>query len=432
MNRTSLDRYDDRYASRVGGMRSSVMRDLMAVTARPDVISLAGGLPETGAFDRDVLASITAEVCAVDHAAALQYGPTDGMDAMKDVVRDVMAHEGMRASSSNIVITAGGQQVLDLIARIFIDPGDVVLAEGPTYPGAVPVFLSYQADVRHLPLDRQGLHPDLVAQALDSLETEGRRAKYLYTIPTFHNPGGVSMSLERRKALIKLARERDLIILEDNPYSMLRFDGDPLPTLRELDQDGDNVLYLGTFSKIFAPGIRLGWLEAPQPILDKVNLSKQAADLCSSTMSQHIVQRFFHNHDWAAYVSELADVYRSRRDAMLAGLEEFFPEGSTWTRPDGGLFIWATLPQAIDTQDLLARALHEKVAFVPGSGAYAQEGLGTHSMRLNFSAVGEDDITEGVARLGRVIDEAIDLADQLGLETGGSDSAIGDGPGGEQ
>ncbi len=415
MNETNLDRYQGTYASRIGGMRSSVMRDLMAVIARPEVISLAGGLPETGAFEPGVLEQVMGEVCSVDSASALQYGPTEGRDEMREVIREVMAREEMHVDASRIVVTAGGQQVLDLVARIFIDPGDVVLAEGPTYPGAIPVFLSYQADVRHLPLDADGLDPDRVAHAIAQLRSEGRRAKYLYTIPTFHNPGGVSMSLERREALVELARREDLVVLEDNPYSLLRFSGDPLPTLRSMD-DSDTVLYLGTFSKIFAPGIRLGWLEAPPAIGAKVNLAKQAADLCSSTMSQHIVERFFRDHDWGSYVERLAGVYRSRRDAMVEAIGHHFPAGTTFNEPQGGLFIWATLPAVIDTGDLLARALQEQVAFVPGANAFVTPGLGTSSMRLNYSAVDEETITEGVARLGRVAHEALELARQLGLD----------------
>lgn len=418
MSRTTLDRFEDRYARRMQGMRSSAMRDLMAITARPEVISLAGGLPDTGAFDADLLATLLDDIAANEHAAALQYGPTEGLAMTKRAICEVMRAEGMDVDPDALIVTAGGQQVLDLFARTFIDPGDVVLAEGPTYPGVVPVFSSYQADVRHVPLDADGLDPNLVAETLDELAQEGVRPKYLYTIPTFQNPGGMTMTLQRRKALVALAAERDLLILEDNPYSMLRYEGDPVPTLRELDQHG-NVVYLGTFSKIFAPGVRLGWVEAPAPILARINLVKQAADLCSSSLSQHLVGRFFLECDWPAYIERLSVIYRGRRDAMMQSLERFFPAAATWTTPEGGLFVWATLPSVIDTQDLLARALTENVAFVPGSAAYL-DGNGGNSMRLNFSAVPEARIEEGIRRLGGVIDEVLELADKLGMDASGA------------
>ena len=395
------------------GMRSSVMRDLMAITQRPEVISLAGGLPDTSAFDPALLNEICSTIATESSARALQYGPTEGISLAHEAICAVMAAEGMTVSPDDVLVTTGGQQVLDLFARAFIDPGDIVIAEGPTYPGVIPVFSSYQADVRHVPIDQDGLDPAAVARMLDDLKTEGVRAKYLYTIPTFQNPGGTTMTLERRQKLVELAAERDLLILEDNPYSMLRFDGEAVPTLRSLDTHG-SVAYLGTFSKIFAPGVRLGWIEAPSAILSRINLVKQAADLCSSTFSQLVVSRFFLEHDWQEHIARLCDLYRGRRDAMLEALEAHFPEGTTWTQPEGGLFIWATLPGVVDTTDLLARALRENVAFVPGAGAFL-DGTGGNSMRLNFSAVPEESIVEGIRRLGAVIKEVMDLAESLGV-----------------
>jgi 2-aminoadipate transaminase len=415
VSRTTLDKFEDRYARRMHGMRASAMRDLMAITVRPEVISLAGGLPDTSAFDSKLLASICTDIAMKASAGALQYGPTEGLPLVKRAITEVMAAEDMVVHEDDMLVTTGGQQVLDMFARTFIDPGDVVIAEGPTYPGAVPVFANFQADVRHVPLDEDGLDPAAVEQLLDDLQTEGVRPKYLYTIPTFQNPGGTTTTLERRKRLVELAAERDLLVLEDNPYSMLRYDGEPVPTLRSLDTHG-NVAYLGTFSKIFAPGVRLGWIEAPAPILSRINLVKAAADLCSSPFNQMLVASFFLEHDWRGYIARLCDVYRSRRDAMLEALEEHFPPGTSWTTPEGGLFIWATLPAVVDTQDLLARALKENVAFVPGSGAFL-DGTGGNSMRLNFSAVPEDRIREGIKRLGTVISEVIELAERLGVSS---------------
>jgi 2-aminoadipate transaminase len=420
MRRTILDPYEDRYARRVLGMRSSVMRDLMAITQRPEVISLAGGLPDTGAFDRELLVELVTRIAREDGAAALQYGATEGIKPTVDAICEVMRAEGMDPDPANIIVTTGGQQVLDLFARTFLDPGDVVIAEGPTYPGVVPCFNAVQADVRHVPLDADGLDPEKVEAMLDELAREGLRAKYLYTIPTFQNPGGCTTTLARRERLVDLAAERDLLVLEDNPYSLLRYEGDPVPTMRSLDQH-ERVAYLGTFSKIFSPGVRVGWIEAPRPILQRINLMKQAADLCSSPFMQLLVARFFEEGDgtaWREWVDRLCGVYRERRDAMVEAIDEHFPAGVDYTTPQGGLFLWATLPGVIDTTDLLARALEKNVAFVPGAGAFL-DGTGTSSMRLNFSAMPPDRIREGIARIGAAAGEVLDLASSLGLDEDG-------------
>jgi 2-aminoadipate transaminase len=252
---------------------------------------------------------------------------------------------------------------------------------------------------------------DLLQEALDRLDREGRRPKFIYTIPSFQNPAGVTMSLDRRRALVRIARERELLVLEDNPYGLLRYEGDPLPTLFALD-GGEYVIYLGTFSKILSPGLRLGWTAAPHPVLEKLNLGKAAADLCSASFSQHFVVAYFANRDWRAYLRGLVELYRRRRDTMLDALAEHLPPEAEWTRPRGGLFVWARLPDYIDTTDLLARALRENVAFVPGRGAFL-DGRGGSEMRLNFSGVHEDDIREGVRRIGKVVREQVALFSTL-------------------
>ncbi|MEA2403590.1 MAG: 2-aminoadipate transaminase [Thermoleophilaceae bacterium] len=402
-----LDRYAGLFASRTRVMKSSAMRDLMAIIARPEVISLAGGLPDTSVFPADTFEAITSRIARESTAAALQYGPTDGLPGAKRCIAEVMAAENLHVDPDDMIVTAGGQQVIDLVTRALIDPGDVVVAEAPTYPGAVPVFSSYQADVVQIDMDGEGMRVDLLEETLDRLEREGRRPKFIYTVPTFHNPAGVTMSLPRRERLVEVARERELLVLEDNPYGLLRYEGDPNPTLRELD-GGLYVMYLGTFSKILSPGLRLGWVVAPAPVLEKINLGKQAADLCSSTMSQVMVQAYFEEARWRDYVEHVTEIYRRRRDTMLDALAEFFPPQAEWTRPQGGLFLWATLPDFIDTTDLLARALRDNVAFVPGAAAYL-DGRGHNSMRLNFSAVHEDDIREGVRRIGKVVKEQLAL-----------------------
>ena len=408
MTKIDFDKYDGFYAERTGNLRSSVMRDLMAIVARPEVISLAGGLPATSSFPEKTLARVTHEIAVNSCAEALQYGPTEGMDETKRNIARVMAEEDTLVDPDNILVTTGGQQGIDLMARTFIDPGDPIIAEGPTYPGAVPSFCGFQADVIQVPLDENGIQTELVRQEIDRLLQEDRKPKFIYVIPNFHNPAGVSLNMERRMELVELAREHQLLVIEDNPYGQLRFEGESLPTIYSLDND-NNVVYLGTFSKIISPGIRLGWIVAPTPLLQKFNLGKQAADLCPSTLAQMVVNEYFRESRWQDYVETTTALYRQRRDAMLAALEEYFPEESGWTIPRGGFYIWATLPEYLDTTDLLALAVEEeKVAFVPGAGAYV-DGRGKNKMRLAFCAVPEERIEEGIKRLAKVIKNQMEL-----------------------
>jgi 2-aminoadipate transaminase len=402
-----LERYAGLFAQRTKVMKSSAMRDLMAITERPEVISLAGGLPDTSTFPTESYAAINEQVAMEACAKALQYGPTEGHELVKRCIVEVMAEEGTSVDADEILVTTGGQQVIDLVCKTLIDPGDVVVAEAPTYPGAVPAFCAYEADVVQVEMDDAGMRVDVLEETLDRLEREGRRPKFIYTIPTFQNPAGVTMSLERRKRLVEIAAERELLVLEDNPYGLLRFEGEPLPTLRSLD-GGEFVIYLGTFSKILSPGLRLGWTVAPRPVMDKMNVGKQGVDLCSSSVTQCFVAAYFEQTRWQDYLATLCQLYRRRRDTMLDALAESFPAESTWTHPEGGLFLWATVPSELDTTDLLARALQENVAFVPGRAAYL-DGRGGSSMRLNFSGVGDDDIREGVRRIGEIVREQLDL-----------------------
>jgi len=406
---TSADvaRYAELFAERTTVMRSSAMRDLMAITSRPEVISLAGGFPDTSTFPPESFAAQMTRIAQESSARALQYGPTEGFAETRSVIAEVMAAEDMRPDPDDVVVTTGGQQALDLICKTLIDPGDVVVAEGPTYPGAVPVFCSYEADTRQVEIDAAGMRVDLLEELLAGLEAEGRRPKFIYSVPTFQNPGGVTLTLERRRRLVEIAREREILIVEDNPYGLLRYAGEPLPTLYSLD-GGDYVLYVGTFSKILSPGIRIGWVCAPPPVRAKLVLGKQAADLCTSTLSQYFVREYFGEGRWLDYVEELRDIYRSRRGAMLRALAAYFPGQARWSEPDGGLFVWTSLPDYIDTTDLLAKALRENVAFVPGEAAFV-DGRGSGSMRLNFSAQTEEEIAEGVRRIGAVVGEQVGL-----------------------
>ena len=402
-----LERYAGLFAERTGVMRSSAMRDLMAVTARPEVISLAGGLPDTSTFPSQSFAAQMTRIAQESAAEALQYGPTEGFEETVDCILEVMAAEGMLPDPEDVIVTTGGQQAIDLVCKTLIDPGDVVVCEAPTYPGAVPVFCSYQAEVVQIECDDDGMRTDELEEALARLDSEGRRPKFVYSVPSFQNPSGVTLSLERRQRLVDLAQAREMLVIEDNPYGLLRFGGEPLPPLYQLD-GGDFVIYIGTFSKILSPGIRLGWAVAPPPVMAKIVLGKQAADLCTSTLTQYFVREYFAERRWREYVESVNTLYRRRRDVMLAALREHFPPQATWTEPEGGLFIWATLPEFIDTGDLLARALRDDVAFVPGAAAYI-DGRGGSSMRLNFSGVDEADIREGIRRIGKVIAEQVDL-----------------------
>ncbi len=406
-----LERYAGLFAKRTQAMRSSAMRDLMAITARPEVISLAGGLPDTSTFPPASFAAQMTKIAQESAAEALQYGPTEGFEETKDCILEVMGAEGMLPDHEDLIVTTGGQQAIDLICKTLVDPGDPVICEAPTYPGAVPVFCSYQADVVQIECDGQGMKIDELEAVLGRLATEGRRPKFIYSVPSFQNPAGVTMSIERRRRLIELARSKEVLIVEDNPYGLLRYEGEPLPPLYQLE-GGDYVIYIGTLSKILSPGIRLGWAVAPPPVMEKIVLGKQAADLCTSTLTQYFVREYFAEGHWRDYVESLIELYRSRRDAMLEALRRHFPPQAHWTQPAGGLFIWATLPDYIDTTDLLAKALRENVAFVPGQAAYV-DGRGGSSMRLNFSASGESEIDEGIRRIGQVVWEQVELYETL-------------------
>jgi 2-aminoadipate transaminase len=406
-----LERYAGLFARRTQVMRSSAMRDLMAITARPEVISLAGGLPDTSTFPADSFAAQMTRIAQESSAEALQYGPTEGFEETKACLLEVMGAEDMAPDPDDLIVTTGGQQAIDLIAKTLVDPGDPVVCEAPTYPGAVPTFCSYEADVHQVSTDEDGMRIDELEGLLGALAAAGRRPKFIYSVPTFQNPAGVTLSEERRRRLVELAREHEVLIVEDNPYGLLRYEGEPLPTLYSLD-GGDYVLYLGTLSKILSPGIRIGWVVAPPPVLEKIGLGKQAADLCTSTLTQYFVREYFAEGRWREYIDDLCGIYRARRDAMLEALERHFPPQAEWSHPEGGLFLWATLPDYIDTTDLLAKALRENVAFVPGRAAYV-DGRGASAMRLNFSSSGEDELREGIRRIGQVVAEQVELYESI-------------------
>ncbi len=408
--------YDTLYAERTFSMVSSEIRDLLSVTARPDIISLAGGLPETRVIPAETMSELAARVFAEDGPGALQYGPSDGFAPLKRVLCSIMEEEGLRAYPEEVIVTNGSQQALEMLSKILINPGDTVVVEAPSYVGALNSFMSYQPRFITIEMDEEGLRLDLLAAALEGLRRQGGRAKFLYTVPSFQNPAGITLSLERRAGLLELAREHDLAIIEDNPYGLLRYEGEALPPLKALDPG--RVIYLGTLSKICSAGLRVGWVHAPGPVLEKVLLAKQSADLCTGTLAQRIAHAYFATQDWRTVIARLVGIYRRRRDALLASMEELFPEEASWTRPRGGFFVWARVPAYVNTKDMLARAIDSKVAYVPGTGFYPGTG-GSSEMRLNFSFPSEEEIGEGVKRLAKVMKREISLARSLGLDREG-------------
>ncbi|MHB8740539.1 MAG: aminotransferase-like domain-containing protein, partial [Coriobacteriia bacterium] len=310
---------------------------------------------------------------------------------------------GVRVKPDDLVITAGAQQALDLIAKIFIDPGDIIITEGPTYLGALQAFSAYQPNVVCIPMDADGMRTDLLAEELKRLGPRG--AKFIYTIPNFQNPAGVTLTPQRRRELLDLSREYDIPVIEDDPYGRLRFEGGHCLPLRALD---DDVIYLGTFSKIFAPGLRLGWVIAPKPILAKILLAKQAADLCGSAFAQTTAERYFADTRWRKVLQDLTRAYSEQRDAMIEALTEHFPAEASWTVPEGGFFVWVEMPTFLDLKSILAEAVERGVTYVPGDAFYP-DGRGRNCMRLGFCYAEPDAIREGIRRLAEVLEDRLEL-----------------------
>ena len=408
-----FDPYTKLYSEASSLMRSSAVRELMSVIGREDVISFGGGLPFTGALPPEDINDVMRSVMEKGMAEAFQYGETEGRDELKRELAVIMGQEGIDADPEHVLVTTGSQQALDLLARILIDSGDDIIIEGPTYLGALAAFRPAGPHMRTIHLDTEGLPVADLERVLD--EWSGPAPKFVYVVPNFHNPAGVTMSPERRERLLEVAEERDLLIIEDNPYGLLRFEGKSVPPMAS--SGSRHVVYLGTLSKIVSPGIRIGWAYGPPTIIDRLATLKQGADLCSSTLNQMFAEEYIRLGYWEKNLDVLKRVYLSRRNAMLSALEKNFPEGSRWTRPEGGLFIWVTLPEFLDTEKMLPLAINQKVAYVPGTAFYA-DGTGANQMRLNFSYADEELIAEGIKRLGKVIRKEIELYHSLGLDKG--------------
>ena len=402
-----LDPLADRYAARTHGMKTSEIRALFSVVSRPEVVSLAGGMPAVTALPLDAVGSMIGELVSGMGAQTLQYGSGQGDPRLRERICDVMALEGITdASPSEVVVTVGSQQALDLVTRVFCDPGDVILAEGPSYVGALGVFEAAQARVRHIAMDDDGLIPEALEQALLECRAAGDPVKFLYTVPNYHNPAGVTLSEPRRRAIMDLADRYDLLVVEDNPYGLLGFEHDPLPALRS--RNSQRVIYLGSFSKTFSPGLRVGWVLAPLAVREKLVLATEAQVLCPPSLTQYAVARYLDTQPWGEQIKLFTELYRERRDATLEALAALMPAGTTWTRPDGGFYVWLKLPHGLDAKLMQPRAVNAHVAYVPGIGFYA-DGGGREYMRLSYCYPEPDQIREGVRRLARVIEAELDL-----------------------
>ena len=376
---------------RMSLLKSSAIRELLKVTERPDVLSFAGGLPAPEAFPIDAIARAHADVLSREGGAALQYSTTEGFAPLREWIASRMETRGIKAGAQNVIVTAGSQQGIDLVARALLDPGDLVAVENPSYLAALQAFSSYETGLAVVGSDDDGMRVDELERLL-----QNQRVKLIYLVPTFQNPRGTTLSLERRQKLARLAHDHGVVVLEDDPYGELRYGGTPLPAIAALEP---SVVYLSSFSKTLAPGFRLGWAVASEPMIRALTVAKQAADLHSGTLSQRAVARMLETFDYDAHVGRVCALYGERMEAMLSALAQSFPAGSTWTRPQGGLFVWAQLPGGLDAQALLEDAMRDKVAFVPGAPFYAEDPVRS-TLRLNFSNRPPELIRDGMARLG--------------------------------
>lgn len=422
--------WTQRYAQRTQRMGSSAIRELLKLTEQPDIISFAGGLPAPELFPVEAFAAATQRVLKKHGRKALQYSTTEGYLPLREFIVQKMSQYGIQASPDNVLITSGSQQALDLIGKLLINSGDLILTENPTYLGALQAWRAYQAEFTAVPIDDNGLQVDLLEEALCG------GPKFMYILPNFQNPGGVTLSLERRMALIEMADRYGVPIIEDDPYGELRFEGRHLPPLVVLDAEklneepatplsrahnGDeagffrgNVIYLSTFSKTLAPGLRLGWMVAPKSVIQRCVQAKQGMDLHTSSFVQMVTYEVVQGDFLPRHVRHIRDVYKERRDVMIGAMLRHFPPGITWTWPEGGLFLWVTLPEWLDATAVLQKAVKHKVAFVPGV-AFFPDGSGRNHFRLNFSSPQPAQIEEGIKRLGRVLVEEMESSGELVL-----------------
>jgi len=392
----------------VAGAKRSAIRELLKLTEQPDIISFGGGLPAPETFPHDEMAGIAAEIIRENYANVLQYGLTEGSKTLRQAVCDWLIPQGIEVTIHDLLVTTASQQALDLLCKAFIDPGDVIFCGLPTYLGAVQAFTLFQVDKIGVPLEDDGMDLDELEKRIESAKREGKTLKAVYVIPDFQNPSGITMSLEKRKRLLEIARREDLLIFEDNPYGHLRFAGEPVPSICSMDDEGRVILLL-TFSKTLCAGLRLAVMLARGDLMDALVRAKQATDLCTSKLTQHLAAQYILRYGLENHLEEIRPIYREKRDAMISALERYMPEdaGVTWTNPEGGLFVWMRLPEGIDTTDMLQDAIERKVAYVPGASSYV-DGGGRNTIRLSYSLVTPERIDEGIRRLAEVVRTAIE------------------------
>ncbi|MFM5905941.1 MAG: PLP-dependent aminotransferase family protein [Micrococcales bacterium] len=411
----NLDNWLDAYAARANTLSASEVRALFAVVSRPEVVSLAGGMPYVSALPQELLQKSYESLMAKRGNLALQYGSGQGDLALREQIRELMALEGISSSVEDIVVTTGSQHGLDLLSGLFLDEGDVVLAEAPSYVGALGIFHHYEAHVEHVYTDDDGMSPDALQESVDRLKEQGRKIKFLYLVPNFGNPSGVTLTQERRQRILEICKREHILILEDNPYGLLYFGEKPPNALRSHDEDG--VIYLGSFSKILAPGFRVGYVLAPPAIRDKLVLANESAILSPSSFGQMLISEYLETADWQGQIDTFRGVYRERRDAALDAMAEYLPSLQT-TRPDGGFYLWVTLPQGIDSKAMLPLAVKELVAYTPGTAFFA-DGTGQQNLRISFCYPTPDNIKLGIKRLSNVINLQTELMETFG-KLGGS------------
>lgn len=401
----SID-WDEKLSARSKSMKASAIRELLNLVNNPEIISLAGGMPDPELFPTETIAEIAKHVFINNGGKALQYGPTEGIKPLRDTLFRMALEEGItNIEVDNLIITTASQQGLELVAQIFIDPGDPVIVEAPSYVGGLQAFQAFQADFITVPMDEEGIKTDILEEKIKELKNKGKNPKFIYEIPNFQNPAGVTMSLGRRKKLLEISHTYGIPVIEDDPYGEIRFEGEKIPSLLELDKIG-NVIALRTFSKILAPGLRLGWIIGEKEIIRKIAIAKQAADLCSPSSTQYIADKFIRDGYLSNYLSKVREVYKMKKDTMLLALEKYFPKECTWTKPTGGMFVWVETPEYIDTDALFYEAIEEKVAYVIGSAFYPY-GEDKRHMRLNFTLPTPEKIDEGIRRLGELLKKKI-------------------------
>jgi len=405
--RTGVDlNLPERFAHRAELMKASEIRSLFAVASRPEIVSLAGGMPNLSALPMDMMAGVVEKLIANNGAEALQYGSGQGHPKLREQICEMMALEGIKAHPDDVIVTTGSQQALDLISRIFIDPGDVVLVEAPSYVGALGTFKQYEASVVHVAMDEDGLIPEALRNAIAEVRARGQKIKFLYLIPNYQNPAGVLLPAERRAEILEICQREKIFVVEDNPYGLLGFDK-PSPNAMRAS-DSENVIYLGSFSKTIAPGFRVGWALVPPSLKEKLVIASESSILCPSNFSQLAISGYLADQPWRDQIASFCKLYKVRRDAMLESLDEHFPKSATWTKPGGGFYVWVTLPPEIDTTALMPKAIVAKVAYVPGTAFYA-DGFGSWSMRLAYCYPTPERIREGIKALGGVIKTEMEI-----------------------